>query len=119
MSAPPCAYRAEAIAYCADPEPCMFHLGDSFALRAGDVQRWAAERASQIAASLGRHEPTTATQFLTWAHDVAGTRTRRLLQSGQAVFYTCTGADCLWELALRPVPHDPTPQAEKEATRKT
>ncbi|WP_344261435.1 hypothetical protein [Streptomyces sodiiphilus] len=104
----PMAYRAEAIAYCVEPHPGMFHLGDSYALRPDAVQQWAADRAAHIAASLGAHHAGTACQFLAWARHVTADHTGELLQAGHSVTYTHTDSDCLWQLALRPVPeHHP------------
>ncbi|MFP8959587.1 hypothetical protein ACLIYP_03280 [Streptomyces nanhaiensis] len=105
----PAAYRAEAVAYLHTPRPRMFHLGDCFSAHAGEVQWWAGERAVRIAASLGPDDPGAAARLLAWGHEAAADRTHRLLRAGRAVVYSHAGAECLWEISLRPVPQDPAP----------
>lgn len=110
MSGRPVAHRAEVIAYRSTPEPAMFHLGDCFAVRAGEVQWWAGRRVVEIAASLGPQEPGAAARFLAQAHEAGTDRTRRLLHTGRPVVYAYADAGCLWELSLRPVPQHPVPE---------
>lgn len=106
------AFRGEFVTYVGWPEPRVIHLGEGFSPAAAVVVGWARERITEVCGHLTEEDQAVREVLLAWNGELAETETRARMARGEALIYSFTGAECVWELSLRPVPTVVLPASE-------